>query len=145
MSNFLIPDRALYLARQVQRCIMPFLKLQPRVGSVLEDCTDIWGKSSRSLEEIFKLALQVKVRLLFSTDLFMVIYHSAGELFSETSMAHEHGVNQTSQPPHIKLTVAPGLRRYAAADGAFSYNRFVREEPRGGLIPERLAPAIVSF
>lgn len=143
LANLLIPARAAYLGGRLQRCIVQFLELHLRGGLMSEDFVVKWARSALPLEEIFKLALQIKVRLVFSTDIFMCSFFPPATPFSEGKMAHEDGYDQaTQQQSHIKLTIGPGLIRYPAADGIFNCNRFVQEEPRG-LAPELLARVLV--
>ncbi|KAK5062684.1 hypothetical protein LTR84_004757 [Exophiala bonariae] len=143
MANLLIPARAASLGRRLRRCILPFLESQHRSGFMLKDSIGRLDRSALALEEIFKLALQIKVRLVFSTDIFMVKFPPPGTPFSKKEMVYGDESDQVAhQQSHIKLSIGLGLIRYPAADRVFHCNRFVQEEPCG-LMPEFLAPVVV--
>ena len=146
MSELLIPNLARSLVRRMMRTLLPLVESRNSSAGNSQNMARDWLEEERRLLEIFKLAIQVKCRLLISTDLYRCIWPLPETNLNMKTMRPEP-VSEPStriQNRRIKFTILPGLERCTANIRRFTYNRFVKDgQNLDGMIWEPFSEAIV--
>jgi hypothetical protein len=130
----------------MMRALLPLLESQKSSAANSQNLARDWLGEERRLLDIFKLAIQIKSRLLISTDLFRCIWPLPEADLNMETMRPEP-VSEASnkvQNRRVKFTVLPGLERCTANIRRFTYNRFVKDgQGMDGMIWELFSEAIV--
>ena len=127
MEACTIPNRATLLTRQLLQILLPLLRAQKASKKSLSTLElDLLGEEAR-LTEAFKLAIQVKTRLLLSTDLYRCVHHLPGIRPDGTMTADlESSTVSSGLASRIGLTLCPGLHSYSANERDLNFNRFLK-------------------
>ncbi|KIX02791.1 uncharacterized protein Z518_08733 [Rhinocladiella mackenziei CBS 650.93] len=129
MSDFIIPNKARYLAQKVLQCLAPLVENPGPADDGSPDLVTAWFKEKDRLIYILELALRIKTRLLISTDLYKCTWHASGTPFIADSMVPESdsALSSPGRGALVGFTLLPGIQRCSASERDFSYNRFVKD------------------
>ena len=128
MDACTIPNRAALLARQFLRAFLPLFKAQKAPGRNAKALELDWWREEVRLIEIFKMALQIKTKLLLSTDIYRCIYHLPGTQRDDNMDPDpELSTVNPSLASRVALTLFPGLQGCSANERDLDFNRFPKD------------------
>ncbi|KIW19327.1 hypothetical protein PV08_03621 [Exophiala spinifera] len=129
MCNLVVSRRARALSRQLIACVLPLVEDHERLGEQYAQIRRGWCEKEDDLTRIFQLALNAKIRLLLTPDLYRCVFPLPGKEVKDRLMKIGLGLVPRHPDPGQKavtrVSVIPALLRYAAAREDFTYDRFL--------------------
>jgi hypothetical protein len=130
-----IPAEAQQLAVKFCQVLQPlFAQLNYKPKTTLCINSSVSTDDLGSLQEIFKIALQVKAYLVLSTNTYEAVMYSPGTLFSKTRMEarNTRGMreeNPSQQKPQTKCCYLPALIEHQRSNDVVDSNNFIQSDP----------------
>ena len=129
MCELMVSRRAQGLSSRMINCVLPLIEAHRSLGEQYKIFTTSWIEEEGRLTDIFKLALDAKIRLLLTPDLYECVFPLPGTELNDTSMrvGLDHAIHHSNPGSHavVGVTVFLALFKYAAAQESFTYNRFL--------------------
>ncbi|KAJ9618788.1 hypothetical protein H2204_012920 [Knufia peltigerae] len=129
ICGLVVSQRARVLSRRLIACVRPLVEAHHGFAQQHEATVPEWFEQEDGLTSIFKLALDAKVRLLLTPDLYRCVFPVPGTEVKDKIMriGLGHGSLNFSpgQKPVTGITILPALLKYMAAHEGFTYDRFL--------------------